>query len=191
MGGGICQVSSTLYNAVIRAELEIDERSPHSMVVHYVPYASDAAIAEGTGLTLTATRPAFEPCNGQNSGDQATTPADVVSVPVSGDWTAVLNLKVNCASNGGYEFLGFYGMTDYENGVGVRAGNGSTVNFKAIGGSIESSTSGLKVSHGLTTGENHWYKLEKVGTTYTGYTSEDGETYETIFTYADTGVDAP
>ena len=46
-GGGVCQVSTTLYNAVIRAELEIDERSPHSMVVHYVPYASDAAIAEG------------------------------------------------------------------------------------------------------------------------------------------------
>lgn len=46
-GGGVCQVSTTLYNAVIRAELQIDERHPHSMVVHYVPYSSDAAIAEG------------------------------------------------------------------------------------------------------------------------------------------------
>lgn len=45
MGGGICQVSTTLYNAVIRAELQVDERSPHSMTVSYVPRAADAAIA--------------------------------------------------------------------------------------------------------------------------------------------------
>lgn len=44
-GGGICQVSTTLYNAVIRAELEIKERYPHSMTVSYVPRSADAAIA--------------------------------------------------------------------------------------------------------------------------------------------------
>ena len=44
-GGGICQVSTTLYNAVIRAELEIVERYAHSMTVHYVPLSADAAIA--------------------------------------------------------------------------------------------------------------------------------------------------
>ena len=45
MGGGICQVSTTLYNAVLRAELEVVERSPHSMTVSYVPLSADAAIA--------------------------------------------------------------------------------------------------------------------------------------------------
>lgn len=45
IGGGICQVSTTLYNALIRAELEITERFPHSMVVTYVPLAADAAMA--------------------------------------------------------------------------------------------------------------------------------------------------
>lgn len=45
MGGGICQVSTTLYNAVLRAELEIVERHPHSMTVAYVPLSADAAIA--------------------------------------------------------------------------------------------------------------------------------------------------
>lgn len=45
MGGGICQVSTTLYNAVLRAELEVTERSPHSMTVHYVELSEDAAIA--------------------------------------------------------------------------------------------------------------------------------------------------
>lgn len=44
-GGGICQVSTTLYNAVIRAELEIVERYGHSMVVGYVDPSADAAIA--------------------------------------------------------------------------------------------------------------------------------------------------
>lgn len=45
IGGGVCQVSTTLYNAVINAELEVVERSPHSMVVAYVPVSRDAAIA--------------------------------------------------------------------------------------------------------------------------------------------------
>ncbi len=44
-GGGICQVSSTLYNAVIRAELAIEERYCHSMIVTYVKPSMDAAIA--------------------------------------------------------------------------------------------------------------------------------------------------
>lgn len=44
-GGGICQVSTTLYMAVINAELEITERFPHSMIVTYVEPSMDAAIA--------------------------------------------------------------------------------------------------------------------------------------------------
>ena len=44
-GGGICQVATTLYNAVIRAELEITMRFNHSMLVHYVEPSMDAAIA--------------------------------------------------------------------------------------------------------------------------------------------------
>lgn len=44
-GGGICQVATTLYNAVIRAELEITMRYNHSMMVHYVQPSMDAAIA--------------------------------------------------------------------------------------------------------------------------------------------------
>lgn len=46
-GGGLCQVSTTLYNAVIYAELEIVERYPHSMIVDYVSPSRDAAVAEG------------------------------------------------------------------------------------------------------------------------------------------------
>ncbi|MBO7711549.1 MAG: VanW family protein [Lachnospiraceae bacterium] len=46
-GGGICQVSTTLYNAVLKSELQVTARSNHTMVVAYVPLSKDAAIAEG------------------------------------------------------------------------------------------------------------------------------------------------
>ena len=45
VGGGICQVSSTLYNAVLRADLEIIERHNHSFAVSYLPPGYDAAVA--------------------------------------------------------------------------------------------------------------------------------------------------
>lgn len=47
IAGGICQVSSTLYNAVLYAELEVTQRSAHSMSVSYVKPSKDAAVAEG------------------------------------------------------------------------------------------------------------------------------------------------
>lgn len=46
-GGGICQVTSTLYRAVLESELEVTERCEHSMVVGYVEPSMDAAVAEG------------------------------------------------------------------------------------------------------------------------------------------------
>lgn len=49
LGGGICQVSTTLYNAVLLAELEVTERHNHSMIVTYVSPSADAAISESSG----------------------------------------------------------------------------------------------------------------------------------------------
>ena len=45
VGGGVCQISTTLYNASLRAELEITQRQNHSMIVTYVKPSEDAAIA--------------------------------------------------------------------------------------------------------------------------------------------------
>lgn len=45
IGGGVCQLSSTLYNALLYTKLEITKRSPHSMPVGYVLPGRDAAIA--------------------------------------------------------------------------------------------------------------------------------------------------
>lgn len=45
IGGGVCQVTTTLYNAVLFAELEVVERYAHSMTISYVELSRDAAIA--------------------------------------------------------------------------------------------------------------------------------------------------
>lgn len=47
-GGGICQISSTLYNTALIAGFEITERHPHSRRVYYVPKNKDATIFYGS-----------------------------------------------------------------------------------------------------------------------------------------------
>ena len=43
-GGGVCQVSTTLYNCILLANLDIIERSSHSLPVSYVPIGRDATV---------------------------------------------------------------------------------------------------------------------------------------------------
>lgn len=47
-GGGVCQPSSTLYMAVLRADLEVTERTNHSFTVAYTPLGEDATVDYGT-----------------------------------------------------------------------------------------------------------------------------------------------
>ena len=47
-GGGICQVSSTLYNTVLKANLEITNRINHTFTVGYVPIGLDATVSWGS-----------------------------------------------------------------------------------------------------------------------------------------------
>lgn len=74
LGGGICQVSSTLYNAVLLAELNVTERHPHSMIVTYVPRSADAAIAESSGKDFRFTNNTNHPIyiEGYTSGKNIT-----------------------------------------------------------------------------------------------------------------------
>jgi len=46
VGGGICQVSSTLYNAVVNAGLEVKTRYQHSLASNYVPLGLDATVQD-------------------------------------------------------------------------------------------------------------------------------------------------
>ncbi len=48
LGGGICQISSTLYNAALLANLEIVERRNHQFVTSYVPAGRDATVVYGS-----------------------------------------------------------------------------------------------------------------------------------------------
>lgn len=47
IGGGVCQVSSTLYNAVLCANLEVIERKNHQFLPAYVDAGRDATVADG------------------------------------------------------------------------------------------------------------------------------------------------
>lgn len=48
LGGGVCQVSSTIYMAVLRADLEVTERYNHQFQVSYTPISQDAAVYWGS-----------------------------------------------------------------------------------------------------------------------------------------------
>ena len=47
LGGGICQISSTLYNAVLMANMEVVERRNHQFVTSYLPAGRDATVVYG------------------------------------------------------------------------------------------------------------------------------------------------
>ncbi|MBQ0042543.1 MAG: VanW family protein [Lachnospiraceae bacterium] len=53
IGGGICQVSSTLYNAVLLSELEVTNRRNHAMMVDYVKVGMDATVSNDSGVDFT------------------------------------------------------------------------------------------------------------------------------------------
>lgn len=71
IGGGICQVSSTLYAAMLSAGLPATERHPHSLKMDYIPEGMDATIS-GNTLDLKFTNVFAEPIQIQASADQGT-----------------------------------------------------------------------------------------------------------------------
>ena len=48
LGGGVCQVSSTVYMAVLRADLKVTERYNHQFQISYTPISQDAAVYWGS-----------------------------------------------------------------------------------------------------------------------------------------------
>ena len=47
IGGGICQISSTLYNSVLMANMEVTERRNHQFITSYTPAGRDATVVYG------------------------------------------------------------------------------------------------------------------------------------------------
>ena len=175
---------------------DVDFTDPGSADQFEIRNQASAAIAQGTGLSLVCTTDAFEDCKEQLSGSQATTPKDVVVVPVSGDWSATLEVlfSTNGASNGYYQFFGFYAMEgeDYQNLVGIRGGDGAMQNFERHGGTItHQDEDGVNSTPGFANnGATYWLRIVKEGDTYTCFRSSDGETFNEMFSYADSGVEA-
>ena len=52
VGGGVCQVSTTLYNAALKSGLVVTEYHPHSLQVSYVPPSRDAMVSSHSDLKL-------------------------------------------------------------------------------------------------------------------------------------------
>lgn len=52
VGGGVCQVSTTLYNAALKSGLEVIEYHPHSLRVSYVAPSRDAMVSSSSDLQL-------------------------------------------------------------------------------------------------------------------------------------------
>ncbi len=152
---------------------------------------ADAAIVDGKGLTLVTTMDSFEPCNGQI---ETFAPKDVVKVPVVGDWTATLEFDADLsgAGNGYYQFFGMYAAEgeDYQNLAGIRGGDGALQNFLRVDGAVTADSSELNSAPGLAENRSYWYRIAKEGESYTCYRSDDGESFNEMFSYADTGIDA-
>lgn len=57
IGGGVCQASTTLYNALLRAGITVEVRHQHTMVVSYIPSSLDATVSDsGKDLVFTNNR---------------------------------------------------------------------------------------------------------------------------------------
>ena len=61
LGGGLCQVASTLYNAALLAGISIRERKSHSSAIGYVPSGLDATVSIDEGVDLKFQNPFSQP----------------------------------------------------------------------------------------------------------------------------------
>jgi len=150
---------------------------------------SQSAVEEGVGLALVTSQGGVEPAK-QNIAEQD---IDVVKVPVSGDWTATLEVEfdANGAANGYYQFFGFLASEggDNRNMVGIRGGDGAMQDFLRKDGAIteeqNSSTPGFDTS-----GKTYFLRIDKEGDAYTCSRSDDGEAFTEMFAFEGTGIEA-
>ena len=167
----------------------IDFTDPASADRFELVNPASTTIQDGKGLYLVSTKDGMEPANGQLSGDAATTPKDLVKIPVEGDWIATMKFKFDQGgSQGWYEFFGFYVMDDYNHAAGIRGGDGAIQDFLRKGDSLVADTNGVKTSTGLKSADIHWFRIAKEGDSYICYWSTDGETFTEIFGYENTGI---
>ena len=96
-GGGVCQVSSTLYNAVLMADLTITERHHHSWPLGYIPAGRDATISTG-GPDFCFVNNSSMPIiiSAEADTKAKTTTVRIYGRPLAGGEKITLNSKKNC-----------------------------------------------------------------------------------------------
>lgn len=125
VGGGVCQVSSTLYNAALLAGLGARGRSPHSLPVWYVPLARDATVSyNAVDLQLHNPLPHPVAIRAVVDGDRLTVqvwgPGDGRVPPyrlrtvVEAAWKATVVTVEDVALEGGARVIEAPGNTGYE-----------------------------------------------------------------------------
>ena len=158
---------------------------------YVLDFPGTAERRDGTGLYVTSTSAGFE----TTGSDFA--PSDVIKIPVTGDWTATMKFNNTIGSTfswgGDSDLFGFYVMDNFDNGVGMRGGNNSIVNFTKKNGAVTTNNADIGAaasSNGLNTNDHvHWYRIAKTGDDYVCSYSADGETFTDLFTFTDTGVE--
>ena len=90
LGGGICQASSTLYNAVVIANLEITERHNHSFASSYVPLGQDATVSWG-GPDFKFTNNTDYPIKIEQVYENDKLTFNIIGTNVTGEYCALTN----------------------------------------------------------------------------------------------------
>ena len=99
IGGGICQVSTTLYNASLYGNLKIVRRSNHSMPVAYVPLGRDATVDWGS-LDLVIENNYSTPIAISSEFQPGTLTFRILGKKVPGQWVKILQVGGKSWSNG-------------------------------------------------------------------------------------------
>ena len=178
------------YGPHLQNSIDFSKPSPDYEII-----GETAARPTPTGLEIKATRNAVEPCNDQNSGDQANTPEDLIRIPLTSTmpWTATLEFDFDpTANNGYYQFFGFYAADgeDYQNMCGIRGGDGALQNFLRVDGAVTADSDDLNSTPGLSAAGTYWFRIEQLGDgAYACYRSSDGENFTEMFRYEDTGIE--
>ena len=188
--GNILSRSDALVRVSESGLLDIDFTDPAAAGSFELVNPDASGIRAGEGLYMITTQDGFEPANNQLSGSAATTPKDLVLIPVEGDWEATLKFDFSTAgaSNGYYQFFGFYAMQDYQNAAGIRGGDGAMQDFLRKAGTVTAET--MNSTPGLASNGTYWYRIAKEGTSYTCWRSDNGVSFTEMFSFADTGIEA-
>ena len=92
VGGGICQLSSTLYNAVLLANLKITERHNHSLTTSYVQAGRDATVAWGS-LDFKFENDRNFPIKIEATSRDGVVNVSIYGIKEDGDYTVLIDTK--------------------------------------------------------------------------------------------------